>query len=502
MFNHENTSRRDSDDSTTDEAISLSFSRAFSSLILIISFIFICYVLLGASLQLVMLMSLIAAMGLGVLNGFSFAYIEKHACDAIKQVIPLMFILFAVGALIGAWMLSGTVPAIIYGGLSIISPQYFLITTVLLCMATSLATGTSWGTMGTMGIAMMGVGAGIGIDPGITAGAIISGAYFGDKLSPLSDSTNLAPAVSGSTLLEHIRRTLWTTLPAIVLTLIVFLVIGLSTGSSAGDLAANAQQIDAIRAGLQDHFNITWGSAVPLVIVVGLLIAKQPAYTSILVGAVVGGLMAIPLQGASLDDTLAVLYQGFSIETGLTNLDSLLNRGGVQSMYPLAALFFFAVGLGGVLNGTGIITGTMRPVLPWLNSVRRVSLATIPLVLLTLMIGASFSFAAVITGTIMKPIYQRFGIEPRNLSRTIEDTGTVNDPTFPWSSGAIYASGVLGVATLDYLPFMYFAFFSMAFSVLYAATGFTITTRDTPHILFPWSDNKSETNHADVQKNP
>ncbi|MBT9383605.1 Na+/H+ antiporter NhaC [Pseudooceanicola sp. CBS1P-1] len=388
------------------------------------------------------------------------------------------------GALIGAWLLSGTVPAIIYAGLSTISPKYFLVTAVLLCMATSLATGTSWGTMGTMGVAMMGVGAGLDVSPAITAGAVISGAYFGDKLSPLSDSTNLAPAVCGSTLIEHMQRMLWTTVPAILIALLAFFLIGLFGGGHDG-ASTDQAQVEAIRQGLLAQFNISGWAVLPIIVVVALLALRLPAYLAIFAGGLAGALLAIPLQGASLTQGLNVMYSGFSVETGIDNLNGLLNRGGMSHMFELALLFVLAVSLGGVLEGTGVVGALVKPVLPRLSSPRRVTLSAIPMVLVTLVIGASFSFAAVVTATIMRPLYDQFDLEPKNLSRTIEDIGTVNDPTFPWSSGALYASGVLGVATLDYLPFMFFMMASVALSILYAATGFTITTRRDPVVRLP-----------------
>ena len=453
----------------------MSSGKAFFTMALVLAIIFAGYAILKMALPLLMIIAMMFVMGIGTLKDKLFSAVENYLCQSIREIIPLMLILLSVGSLIGTWIEAGTVPTLIYAGLKLLSAKYFLVSVVFLCMITSLATGTSWGTVATMGLAMMGVGSALDMPPAITAGAIISGAYFGDKLSPLSDSTNLAPALAGTDLVSHIRRTLWTTLPAIIMTLLAFLIIGLINVPQATASPESINLINGIMDGLKSHFNISWLSMLPIAVIVSLLVGKWPAYIAIMAGALAGGILAIPLQGASNIEVVDTLYNGYHIQSGVEELDRLLNRGGMSTMYPLAMLFLSAAGLGGALSGSGVINGILAMITKLFNSRRKIMLSSIPVVFVSLMIGASFSFSAVMTCTIMKPLFDKFGMDRQNLSRTLEDIGTVNDPTIPWSAGGVYVSGILGVATLDYVPFMYFALFSALMSVIYAATGFTVT---------------------------
>ncbi|GAA2060816.1 MULTISPECIES: Na+/H+ antiporter NhaC [Streptomyces] len=452
------------------------FAYAAGSVLVVVAILLIGSLGFDADIQLLLFISMIALVPLVMRLGYSFEDAENFAFRAIRSILGLIMILVAVGALIGAWAESGTIPALVHLGLSVLSPQLFLPTTLLLCILASMATGTSWGTIGTVGVAMMGVGEGMGYPVAMTAGAIVCGAYFGDKMSPFSDSTNLNAALVGTDLTRHIRHLTWTTIPTIVLCFVIFTVLGFTTSHGAGSTA----EADAITAALEDSFHLGLPAFLPILVVLALLLLRKPAWPSIFVGALTGGLVAVLYQGASVSDTLSVLYNGFVLETGVTTVDSLVSGGGMLSMMSMVALFLFAIGMAGLLTGSGMLLALITPALRWITSPRRLMVTSIFLVPALVALGGSFSFAAVMSGSLLLPLYHKFGLDPRNLSRILEDSGTANDPVFPWSSGGVFVAGVLGVSTLSYLPFYFFVFLSMAFSLLYAVTGWKVPRAERP----------------------
>src|SRR5699024_2703570 len=240
-------------------------------------------------------------------------------------------IVLVVGAMIGAWLISGTVPTLIYYGIQTISPGYFFVTALLFCTIVSVSTGTSWGTMGTAGVALMGISHGLELPAGISAGAIISGAYFGDKISPLSDSTNLAAAIMETDLMDHVKHMLWTTTPAYILTALVFLFLGFNYGQNGGSLS----NIEVMTDFLSSHYNLGWIPMIPVVVVIALLIMSKPPITSIFIGAAIAGIIAIVYQGAGITETLNTIYDGYVVESGIESVDSLLTQGGITSMFNL-----------------------------------------------------------------------------------------------------------------------------------------------------------------------
>lgn len=429
-------------------------------------------VLLNAPLELSMFVAMIALMFIVYARGFSFAEVQNAAFDAIRNIIELVFILFAVGMLISTWAQSGTIPIIIRYGLELIAPSWFYIAAILLCSATSLVTGTSWGTMGSVGIALMAVGQGLGMPAPITAGAVVSGAYFGDKLSILSDSTNLAAAITKTPIITHIKYMLITTAPAYVMTLVSFGLIGFLVPHN--DTTGNT--IPETINGLEAAYSLTWVTLIPIVLLIVLLIFRLPPFIAIFGGAATAGLVAIFEQGATLDEVIASLHSGYISNTGHSNIDDLVSGGGLLSMAGLAMLFIFAVGASGLLNKGGFVETLVNVFMRWANSRRRLMILTSPIMLVSLGLGASLAFAAVMVGTLFTPAYKRLGLSTENLSRTIEDSGTVYDAFFPWSGGGIFAAGVLGVSTLQYMPFMFFAFFSTLFSIFVAAFQYKVRT--------------------------
>lgn len=454
-----------------------SFSYSVFTLLLIVAILIGGTIVFGASIQMMMFASLIAAIPLAMRIGYSFEEVEGFAAASVMKVFRVILILFAVGTLIAAWLLSGTIATLTYAGLSIINAPFFLLTALVLCIIASLATGTSFGTVGTLGVAMMGIGAGLGMPAGLTAAAVISGALFGDKMSPLSDSTNLAPAVSGGAdIIAHIKRMMWTTVPAILITALLFTLIGLNYAQGTVD----AGRIETITSALGDTFKLGLVPLIPVIVVLTLLVLQKPAFPSIFLGALTGAVVAVVYQGAPVSETISVMYEGYESSVGVEAVDELLSGGGIVSIAVLVALVIFAVGLGGILLDSGILSSILRPLLPKLSTERRVVLGTIPITYFALLVGTVHSLALVLGGTIMSPLYRKFRLEPQNLSRSLEDCATTGAPIVPWSSTAIFFSGALGVSTLAYLPFSFFSFLVPIFALIYGWTGFTITKYEAP----------------------
>lgn len=461
-------------------------SLGYSSLILIVTVLMISVgvIVFDASIQIMMFITMLAIIPLVMRLGYSYKQVEQFMFSMMGRVMNPMLIIMAVGALIGAWILSGTVPTMIYYGLELVSPEYFLLTSLVFCAIVSLGTGTSFGTMGTAGLALIGMSQVLDISPGMAAGAIISGAYFGDKMSPLSDSTNIVAAMSGANLFTHIKHMLWTTIPAFIIAAIVFTVIDFTHGGTA-----DVTDINLILSHLSEGFNLGIIPLIPLVVLIVLLVMKKPAVTSIFVAAIVGAFIAIMYQGDTVVVALDALYNGYSFESGVEEIDSLLQRGGVASMLSIVALFLFALGLGGLLQGSGALNTILDAFASRVKSVRGLTVSTVIVSYVTVAVSGVISFAAAITGTLMRPLYEKFQLKPENLSRTIEDTATQSAPLFPWSVNSIFAAGTLGVSTGEFIPFCFLAFLTPIFTLIYGFTGFTITKMDDDN--FENGDNKA-----------
>lgn len=451
-----------------------SLKESLGILLIIVIIISSGMIVFKAKIQTMMFISWLVIIPAGMSFGYKFADIENMAYDMMRKVMQPTMILLAVGAMVGAWIMSGTVPTLIYGGLAIITPKYFLLTTLLLCSIVSLFTGTSWGTIGTAGLAMMGVGRSMGIPDGITAGAIICGAYFGDKMSPISDSTNLAPAIAGGKLMNHVKHMMWTTVPSYIITAILFTLLGFEYG----EMKIDYSQIDFVATTLSSTFKLGIIPLIPCIIVFYLLFRNKPAVPSTLIGALAGVLVAIFYQGATLQDSLTCLYSGFKSASGIEFIDKLLSRGGVASMYDTVGLFLFALGLGGMLNGTGILNSLLDSVASKIKSTRGLVITTMLVSYASGMIGATMSFASVLTGTLMQPLYRKRRLRPENLSRIIEDCGTLGAEIIPWSTGALYPAGVLGVSPYLFIPYCFLSFINPIFTLIYGITGFTMTELD------------------------
>lgn len=439
-------------------------------LVLMVSlFIGISY--LGVDAQIPLIIGIIVASAVGILMlGFSWAELEKGAIETIQMSMQAILILMIIGTVVGTWILCGTVPAMIYYGLQILSPGIFLVATCLICCIVSLATGSSWTTAGTVGIALMGVGLGLGMPAEIVAGAVVSGAYFGDKISPLSDTTNLAPAMAGSTLFEHIKYMLYTTVPSLLIALVLYGIIGSKYAGSQLDTS----NIQIILDGIAANFNISPILFLPPIIVIGMVIMKVPAIPGLMSGTILGGIFAAIFQGSSFGDILNTAHYGFEIESGVDMVDELLNRGGLDSMMWTVSLILLAMVFGGIMERTGMLQALAGAILKIANNTGSLVLATVLTCIAINILAADQYLAIVIPGRMYKDAFDERGLEPRLLSRTLEDAGTLTSSLIPWNTCGAYMQSVLLVSPLAYAPYAFLNLINPVIAVIYAYTGITI----------------------------
>lgn len=424
----------------------------------------------GASLAIPMLCTWAIIFGFCKIRSIDYGKVQTAMFDAIRSALGAILILLVVGVMVGTWIASGTIPAIIYVGLKLINPQVFLLCALIICSLLSLATGTSYGSAGSAGIAMMAIGEAMGIPVGMTAGAVLCGALFGDKLSPFSDTTNMAPAMAGGELFKHIKSMLYTTIPTYVISGVLFTILGLRYGSANYDPTLINETCEGIRA----SFNISPLTMIPVAVVIVLLMFKVDAVPAILLGGIAGLIAAIPLQGQNLVDMLGIAYNGFAIESGNELIDKLLNRGGITSMTSTAYVMIFAVGLGGALESLGVLRHLTDPVVSKIRSIPQLVGSTLIVSYACGMIGCTMAMDHVLTGKIMAPVYKEKGVAPEVLSRTMEDCGTVGAVLYPWHTSSIYFCGVLGVTYLQYLPYAFMSYLAPVAAMLCALTGFGI----------------------------
>lgn len=378
-----------------------------------------------------------------------------------------MAILMVVGMIVGTWMLSGTVPIMIYYGLKIISPQLFLLTAMVICSVISLATGTSWGTIGTVGIALVGIGEALGVPAGFTGGAVVSGSYFGDKISPLSDTTNLAPAVCDTDLFSHIKNMLATTVPSMIIAGILYFILGMGYAGEPGVI----QGIEAITGTLANSFYFSPLLLIPAVVVIGLALKRMPAIPTLFAGAVLGGLTAMIAQGASLHDVFAAMQNGFLSNTGLASVDKLLSKGGIQSMMWVISLLLIALGFGGMIEKTRCLEVILNSILKTVKTrFGLVAASTGTAIGLNVFAGDPY-LAIALPGRMFSPAYRGMGLSTLNLARSIEEGGTLVNPLVPWNAGGAFVAGALGIETLVYAPFAFACWISPLIGLLYGYTG-------------------------------
>ncbi|MBL4681415.1 MAG: Na+/H+ antiporter NhaC [Pseudomonadales bacterium] len=434
----------------------------------------------GGPGQIALIIAGVFAGVVGILSGHSWAYLETGVAESIKRAIPAIFILLMVGTLIGLWMFSGTIPFLIYWGLQIMVPEIFYVATVLLCAVVSISIGSSWTTAGTVGLALIGIASASGLSPTMTAGAIISGAYFGDKLSPLSDTTNLAAAVTETELFEHIRFLLWTTIPAFAIALIVFTYFSLT---SAAEI--DQSRITEISASIAQSYNLTPWLLAPLIMTLGLAASKNPAFTSLLLGAVTAAIVGLLTQTQLIEaegfigvikNIWLVSANGYTAVTGNEMLDSLLSRGGMDSMLNTVWLIMSAMFFGGMMEKSGALSVIVRYLLIGVHTgsalIRRAGLTSLAANLVT----SDQYLAIALPSRMYADKFSEMNLQSKNLSRALEDYGTVTSVLIPWNTCGAFFAATLGIATSDYLLFCVFNLASPIISYIYALANFKIET--------------------------
>lgn len=406
--------------------------------------------------------------------GRSWTQLQDSIVKGISLAVPSILILMAIGMLIGVWVASGIVPLLIDYGLHLLSPNYFLVASCLICAAVSLATGSSWSTIGTVGVALVGAGQGLDLSLPMVAGAVVSGSYFGDKLSPLSETTNLAPAVAGSELFEHIKHMLYTTAPSMLIALTLYFFLGLQQGSATSDL----DKVNALSQTLNAQFVLSPLLLIAPISLIALIALKIPALPAILCGAFIGGIGGILFQDMSLAEAMAAMLDGYVSETGIVHVDELLTRGGMSSMVYTLSLIICSMAFGGLMEGAGFLQSIAQSLLNVARSSGRIVASTIGTCIGMNIIAPDQYLSIIMPGRMYKSAFQEAKLAPKNLSRCLEDAGTLTSPLVPWNTCGVFVYGALLVDPFAYLPFAFLNLINPVLSLVYGFTGWTMAKAD------------------------
>ena len=435
-------------------------------------FLSFCIFKYGASPHIPLIVTTIIASLIAVFRlGYSWEVIEQGMFETIISAMQAILITILIGILIGVWIVSGVVPCMIYWGLKIISPNIFLVASLLACAIISISTGSSWSTIGTIGVALLGIAQSLEIPVGLAAGAIISGAYFGDKLSPLSETTNLAPAVSGTDLFSHIKYMTYSTIPSLIICIIIYGVIGLRYSGRNLDI----ENILLV----QETLKLTFNTLSPVLLiapifVISLVIFKIHAIPGLVGGILIGFLFEVTLQGVDLGSVLSAAQNGYVAKTGVQAVDELLSKGGLSSMMSTISLILCALSLGGVLEKTGMLKSIAEVLLKRAKGVFGTVACTMLTCLFTNIIAGEQYLAIVIPGKMYKSEFEKKGLDPVMLSRALEDSGTLTSVLVPWTSCGAYVAGVLGVSAFTYAPFTFLNIINPFVSLIMIAFGIKI----------------------------
>ena len=438
--------------------------------VLLMIFLGISIIKFGASPHIPLIAGTAVAAIMAVRLGYGWQAIEDGLIHGITLALKACLILMIIGTLIGTWILGGIVPTMIYWGLKVLSPAIFLVTTCIICSLVSLATGSSWSTAGTVGIALIGVGHGLGVPMPMVAGAIISGAYFGDKMSPLSDTTNLAPAMAGTDLFTHIRHMVYTTVPSLTVALIIYALLGLRY-AGAEMQTENVEQILSI---LQANFSLNPLLLIPPCLVIVMVIKKIPALPALLGGSLLGGICAMIFQKIDMGTVIVVSYEGFVSETGFEMVDTLLSRGGMESMLYTVSLIMCALSFGGVMEKSRMLESIASAILKAARSTGSLVVATIATCISMNIIAPDQYLSIVVPGRMYKDAFDKRGLHPKNLSRCLEDSGTLSSPLIPWNTCGAFMFATLGIHPFAYLPFAFLNLMNPLVSIFYGYTGITM----------------------------
>ena len=410
---------------------------------------------------------------LGVALKFRWEDMQKGIVESINKAMPAILIMLCVGVLIGSWMASGTIPMIIYYGLKLISPQFFLVTACFVCSVTALAAGTSWGTIGTVGVAFMGIAMGLGIPLGLAAGAIVAGAYFGDKMSPFSDIPNLSAVTAGANLFDHIKHMIWSAVPGWLLSLAVYFFLGLRYRSGT----ISSETMNLILETIRKSFRFNVLLLLPLIIVFYLAFTKRPTIPGMLFSSLVAVVLAIVFQKESIVRIAQALNSGYPAATGVEAVDRLLSRGGLMSMMETQLVAFTAFSFGGIMQKTGMLSVILDRIMTVARRVGSLIAVTIGSCVVTAFVTGSSYLSVIIPGELFGPVFKKKNLAAKNLSRIIDECGGIIVPLIPWSMAGVYITGALGVPVLEYVPWAIGNWAAVIILTVFGYSGFTMAPR-------------------------
>jgi len=410
---------------------------------------------------------------LGFFLHFRWEVMEKGIVDSIHKAMPAILIMLCVGILVGSWIAAGTIPMIIFYGLKLISPKMFLLTACFVCSLTSLATGTSWGTIGTLGVAFMGIAMALEIPLGPAAGAIVAGSYFGDKISPFSDVANLAPVAAGSNLFDHIKHMLWSAVPAWMIGLFVYFLVGLKYGSGT----VESETMTLIMKTLPENFHFNIFLLLPMAIVFYFAFTKKPVLPGMLLSAFTAGILALVFQGASVKTVATAMNTGYQSNTGVAVVDTLVSRGGMMSMMETQLVAFTAFSFGGIMQRTGLLSVIFDRITTFTDKVWSIVLTSVGASILTATVTGSSYLSMIVPGELLSPVFKKKGLAAKNLSRIIEECGAIVVPLIPWSMAGVYVTGTIGVSPFTYLPWAIMNYLSVIILIVFGFTGFTMAKK-------------------------
>lgn len=448
----------------------MTFGRAALCIVCLIIVLCLGFAVFGLETKVVFLIASVVVTICLVVFGFKLDTVLLWYADGCRGAIDVILILMSVGTVIGTWMASGVVPTIMYYGISFLTPTSFMLIGFILCCIVSFFVGSSYSTLATLGVAFMGIGTGLGMDLGLVGGMVVSGALFGDKMSPFSDTTNLAPAVSGTTVYKHINSMIYTVTPAFIITFLLYLILSMRTDTSNAEMGMVDEMLDA----LSGSFNITPILLIVPIVVLVLAVLKVPPLVAMLTSAFLAMFMGMILQSDHYDvvTMLSALGDGFSTDTGNEMVNKLVCRGGIASMMEVVAWTLLTLGMGQTLKESGVLGAFLEKLLTIIKRPRGLVIGTLICSLCTACLTASQYLAIMLPGMLLKDSYTKFKLDKRVLSRTLEDGGTMFSFLIPWDTAGIYTASVLGISTLTYAPYAFLLIACPIVAAVYACIGF------------------------------
>lgn len=428
-----------------------------------------------AGMSFPLIVGVILASLIAVTSGWRWDDVQQMMTNGVSRVLPALFILLSIGMIIGSWIASGAIPSMIYYGMMLINPAWFVPVVALVTGIVSITLGTSFTAIATIGIAFIGIGDALGFPPALVAGAIVSGAFFGDKLSPLSDTTNIAAAIVETSLFSHVKHMLWDTIPAFILSLVLFWIVG---GLEVTNLKLDSGLIGSFMLELDEAFVIHPLLLLLPIFTILLMVRRIPALPALIGVGLLGAVIAVIVQGSSVTLVVQAMSSGFVIETGVEAIDALLNRGGFTSMLETVGILVVATAFGGILEGTGSFKVLTRKLLEKIKTTSSLISSTLLTTSLVVLASGEQYLSIILPGRTFVQKYKEMNIHTKNLSRTVESMATVGINLVPWSVTAVFASEVLGVSAWEYIPYAFFIFLVPLINLLFGLTGWTIVRKD------------------------